>query len=83
MNKLFLLSLLLVSLFQCNCQENKTNLSSATDLDSLFHQHLKNQNIKQVGHKGESKVKKNLLILDLKILQSSLFYTDIKNSGGK
>ncbi len=45
MNKLFLLSLLLVSLFQCNCQENKTNLSSATDLDSLFHQHLKNQNI--------------------------------------
>ncbi|MEM9679518.1 MAG: serine hydrolase domain-containing protein [Bacteroidota bacterium] len=45
MNKLFLLSLLLVSAFQCSCQESNTNLSPATDLDSLFHQHFKNENI--------------------------------------
>lgn len=29
---------------------------------------VKNKNIKQIGHKGESKVKKNLLTLNFKIL---------------
>ncbi|MEM6813324.1 MAG: serine hydrolase domain-containing protein [Bacteroidota bacterium] len=45
MNRLFLLSLSLILALPCSCQESRTTLSSATDVDSLFYEHISNQNI--------------------------------------